>query len=284
MTKVFLIPSALILACLLSPGIAAEKETFHQDWLDRDLELIHQTKLALGPSSAQGVDIDNFLKILHPSSVRADRDLGCGIRQVRLALYGGYSTIWMNLAVVEKKVVALNCMQSGSPDSWSRIAPTLEKAWGNSPYKQEEHSLKLASYIDHKIIDDLTARAFGSVQIALPQGGLEEPFALLMSPLEESDVGNGCYVGGDKPEGRIAMEKLTEAGRYDLLRAILRGPSPEGRAYAALALNKDKKASADDIAVQDKLRNLKVPIHVCHGCMVSTETFDEVMAEKRYGL
>ncbi len=274
--------ASAFLVCLSSPAFAADKEPFHQGWLDRDLQLIRKTKLALGPSFAQGADIEKFLKDLKPSDVRDDRDLGCGIRQVHMALYGGYTTIWMSVAVVEKKVVAMNCVESTSGSPWSRIAPALLKAWGDPQPVQDADSLKIAAYIDLKVIDDAAAREFGSVKIESPPGALQQPFALLTSPLEQTDVGEACYIGGEKPSGREAIEKLISADRYDLVRAVLRGPSPEGRAYAALALNTAKKALPDDVAVEDKLKKLNLKIHVCHGCLVSTETFSEVLLEKRY--
>ncbi len=217
------------------------------------------------------------------SDVRADRPLGCGIRQVRLAAYGGYTTIWLNVAVIDKKIVALECMQSGFNDSWHQIAPDLQKTWGVAPLKQDEHSMTVAKYTERKVIDQATTPEFGAAKIASPPGALEEPFSLLMSPLEEIRVGESCYDGGEKPEECEAIEKLSAAGRYDLIRAILRGPSPEGRAYAALILHKDKKASADDLLVEEKLKKLNIPVQVCHGCIATTESFTEVMNEKRTG-
>jgi hypothetical protein len=205
-----------------------------------------------------------------------------------MALYGGYTTIWINVAVVDKKIVAMECSQSTSSfDVWSRVAPELQKAWselikpGMKPLKNDDRALKVAGYIDRKIIDDATAHQLGATKFSAPGEALEESFSLLMSPLAESDVGERCYFEGQKPPGRKAIETLVEADRYDLIRAILRGPSPEGRAYAALALNDTRNASADDVLVEDKLKKLNVKVHVCHGCIVSTETFNEVMTEKR---
>lgn len=273
--------SAFWLSVLTLSVGAADNGKINQDWLNRDVALITKTKVALGPSYANGGDIDDFLKVLSPS-VREERALGCGIRQVSMALYGGYTSIWINVAVVDKKIVALECKQSDSGSIANRIAPDLLKAWGSVPIKKVDDYIRVTSYVDRHIVDSVTEREFGSVKIASSPDALDEPFALLMSPLEQTDVGEGCYDGGEKPAGRTAIEKLVEAGRYDLIRAVLRGPSPEARAYAALMLNREKKASPDDLAVEDKLRKLNVPIHVCHGCIVSTESFDQVMLEKRY--
>ncbi len=280
LTRLFAIGCALGFSFVAVSVGAAEKK-INPDLLKSDVDLIQRIKSAFGASSAKGEDIDKFLKVVMPSDTRADRLLGCGIRQVCMAVYGGYTTIWLNVAVIDKKIVALDCRQTGYSDSWHQIAPELQKAWGVTPLKQGASSITVAEYVEQKVIDAATAHEFGAAKLASPPGSLEQPFALLMSPLNQSHVGENCYEGGEKPEGREAIEKLSAAGRYDLVRAVLHGPSPEGRAYAALVLNKDKKASAEDLAVEEKLKRLNIPVNVCHGCIVSTESFEQVMAEKR---
>jgi hypothetical protein len=274
----------LFVAILASSSISAfaanRQEQINQDLLNSDVAMIHRTKSSLDASSAQGADFDNFLKLLSPSDVRDNRDLGCGIRQFRMACYGGYTTIWVNAAAIDKKLVALECVQSGSSSTWSRIEPDLEKAWGKAPLKKDDSSITISTFVDRKLIDAATSREFGVVKVATPPAPLDEPFSFLMSPLEETHVGEVCYYEGTKPAGRKALEKLVDAGRFDLIRAVLRGPSPEGRAYAALALNRDSKATPEDLAVEDKLKKLNIKIAVCHGCIVSTEPFTEVLMEK----
>lgn len=261
--------------------MAAKSERVNPSLLSSDVDLVQRTKNALGPSFARGQNLDDFLRVLMPSDIRDDRDLGCGIRQLRMALYGGYTTIWINVAAANNKVVALECTQSTSSDTWSQISNDLQKAWGVNPVKRDERSLTLVSYIDRKIVDEATVRQLGGFKItAAPGAQLDEPYALLTSPLEACDVGEACYIDGVKPAGRKAIEKLIESGRHDLIRAVLRGPSPEGRAYAALALNSGKLATPEDVAVQEKLKKMNVKIHVCHGCIVSTQSFAEVIAEK----
>lgn len=280
LSRLIFIFGALGFSFLAVSADAAEKK-INPDLLKSDVDIVQRTKSALGATLAKGEDLDKFLKVVMPSDTRADRPLGCGIRQVRMAVYGGYTTIWLNVAVIDKKIVALDCMQSGYSDSWHQIEPDLKKAWGVTPIKQGDRSITVAEYVEQKAIDDATAHELGAAKVGLPPGALEQPFALLMSPLKESHVGESCYDGGEKPEGREAIEKLSAAGRYDLIRAILRGPSPEGRAYAAIVLNKDKKASAEDLAVEEKLKRLNILVTVCDGCIVSTKSFEQVMAEKR---
>lgn len=266
---------------ILTISVSAAERKINPDLLKSDVDMVQRIRSALGASSAKGEDIDRFKGVVIPSDVRTERALGCGIRHVRMAVYGGYTTIWLSVAVIDKKIVALDCMQSGSSDSWHQIAPDLQKAWGVTPLKQDAHSITVAQYVEQKAIDAATTHDLGAVKIASPPGSLEQPFALLMSPLKESHVGQSCYEGGSKPEGCEAIEQLGAAARYDLIRAVLRGPSPEGRAYAALMLNKDKKATPDDLVVEEKLKKLNIPVQVCHGCIVSSQSFEQVMAEKR---
>lgn len=269
------------LLSLLAVSASAAEKKINPDMLKTDVALVQRIKGALGASIGKGEDIDKFMKVVMPSDVRVDRALGCGIRQVQMAVYGGYATVWLNVAVIDKKIVALDCKQSGFSDSWTQIAPDLQKAWGITPLKHDERSITIAEYVESKDIDAATTHVFGATKVASAPGSLAEPFALLMSPLKELNVGETCYFAATKPEGCEAIEKLSAAGRYDLIRTILRGPSPEGRAYAALILNKENKASPDDLVVEEKLKKLNIPVSVCHGCAISTESFTEVLAEKR---
>jgi hypothetical protein len=68
------------------------------------------------------------------------------------------------------------------------------------------------------------------------------------------------------PPGRQETAALVAAGRFDLLRAVLRGLNPEGRAWAAHALLEHQKAGTKldpaDAAAIEKLRALPLKTHL----------------------
>jgi len=87
-------------------------------------------------------DVDQFLLQIKPSDIRDDRSIGFGLRQIRCALYGGYTTIWISLAVLDKTIVALECSQSGgNPETWARVTSALHGAWKQVPVESDDMSI-----------------------------------------------------------------------------------------------------------------------------------------------
>jgi hypothetical protein len=74
-----------------------------------------------------------------------------------------------------------------------------------------------------------------------PPEDLSNAYERLASPLEHLVVGKGAEGWGYEE-----MSALLHAKRYDLLKQVLRGPNPEGRAYAALALQAAGALDASD--------------------------------------
>jgi hypothetical protein len=106
---------------------------------------------------------------------------------------------------------------------------------------------------------------------------LKKSFDYLTSPF-------ACRAFGPV-DGHLAIAALVNANRIDLLENVLRGFSPSGRVYAALALLKlNKKShvvlSPDIVTTIEKVRNLDLPITTAHGCLVSSSTANEIVNEE----
>lgn len=254
---------------------AGDSFQLNKEWLAKDLALVKATKTMISqpfPPSTK------FLEHFKSYDKRLDRSLGFGLRQVKFACYGGYTSVWISVVSEGGKIVGLECVQSGSGESWKHIGKQLRSAW-KEPVVEDGCTLGVAQYMDRPALDSLMTRSLGAAPEIQAPGDLESSFNLLMSPVKELRVGDRCYYEGRPPDGRVAIDQLTKNARYDLIRAILRGPSPEGRTYAALALIKDHKETAEDRAVVAKLKLLPVPIAVCHGCLVSDEKFSSIISK-----
>lgn len=98
-------------------------------------------------------------------------------------------------------------------------------------------------------------------------------FDLLTSPFRSLIFGHIFGVAAQPPEGRVAVAQLEN--QPDLLRAVLRSPSPVGRIYAAEALLAQSIdgaiAPADALAI-NALRTQPTPVACCYGCTVLTQT------------
>ena len=233
--------------------------------------------------------LDEFLAHLGTYGTRVDRPIGFDLRQLNVQRSGGYTSISLNLVTLGQKILALECIQSGDTDSWTHISPEILKAWTQEPLKDLEDQLAkrtdmrvaFARYVDHSKIEELLRLELGAPAQIAPAGALQGVFNLLVYPFDILHVGESCYIGGEKPSGRVAVDQLIKAERFDLIRAVLRGPNPEGRAYAAQALLENKQATAEDKEVIQKLAASTIPIYVCAGCKVYTKSFTEVIKEPR---
>lgn len=108
---------------------------------------------------------------------------------------------------------------------------------------------------------------------------------MLEAPLSLLTFGGGCGDDGQPTEGSIATKRIVDAGRLDILRAVVRGLSPEGRLFAAEALlhAKHGKATADDRAVVEKIRLLPGLARTCAGCIHRQSSACEALAPSMPG-
>ena len=84
-----------------------------------------------------------------------------------------------------------------------------------------------------------------------------------------------------RARAREARHALVAAGRFDLLRCVLRGPNAEARAYAAHALLERQLANADDSAAIETLARLPLPLTTCAGCEVYETDWEKALARLR---
>ena len=102
--------------------------------------------------------------------------------------------------------------------------------------------------------------------LARAPGELAAAFRTLMDPLSSLTVGDGCGFIGTPPPGRRESLALADAGRVDLLRAVLRSPNPEARVYAAHALLRRGPLDRVDADAITKLERQPTRIWICEGC------------------
>lgn len=262
----------------------------NQDWLRSDEKRIAQVRDAFGRAE---LTVELLREIAGSSDVREDRVIGFGARRVRLALYGGYTTIWMNLLAEEpdehgrSRVVALELEQRGSAESWAAVAPTLHKAWAGSPAASALGERESAITYERRDAARLAAlrakieKALGAVSAAEVPSGLARAFGRLTSPHEELVIGRSCFSDGGPPPGAEDIRALAAAGRHDLVRSVLRGFNPEGRVWAVHALLEHARTGgvldeADKRAI-DVLRALPLKLACCDGCELEYVSFDEAL-------
>lgn len=266
---------AVVLAAASAACSLAADETgsspVDRQWLAKDIALVKSAKALLKDPRGK---IERFMALTAPTF---DRPLGFGFRQVHLDLGGGYTRMSLRIAALKEDIVALECIQETTPAQWSLIAQDIREAWQQKPAETSNHGLTAVRFIDQAVIDKAMGDALGPPPPAEPAGSLARSFNLLTSPVAELTVGTGCSSDGSPPPGRKAMDELVAENRWDLIRAVLHGPSPEGRTYAAHALSKARQATGDDEAVMQKLSELDIYVRYCAGCRFYGEKFERIL-------
>ena len=106
---------------------------------------------------------------------------------------------------------------------------------------------------------------------------LKKSFDYLTSPLDCTALGGS--------DGEMAIAALVKANRVDLIENVLRGFSPSGRVYAAMALLKLSKKnqvvlSPDIVTTIEKVRNSDLEITTVRGCLVSRRPANEILDDE----
>lgn len=262
-----------------------------ESWLRSDETRIRQLRDALGRDA---LTVELLRKLTGSSDVRDDRAIGFGARRVELALYGGYTTIWVRLLATApdehgaSRIAALEFEQRGPPETWPGFAARLRAAWtsGVAPVAIVERAPAFVfEREDAQLVRELHAKAereLGAAPAAEVPAALAGAFRTLTSPFEALVLGRSCFYDGGPPPGAEATQALVDARRFDLLRVVLRGVNPEGRAWAAHALLERARAGvaldAADARAIASLRALPLELACCTGCEVSHEGFDAALA------
>jgi hypothetical protein len=226
----------------------AQESELNEDWLARDFARVGQIVAALHEKE---LTVDGLTKHIAGCDIREDREIDFGARRLVIAAYGGYTTAWLHVLAVapgddeESAVVELRD---------EALARTLRAMVGN----------ELGALERPDVPDELRAA-----------------FERLTSPFEDLVLGRYHGSDGGPPPGRPEVDALVASGRLDLVRAVLRGMNPEGRAWAAWALleraNRGAELDPADRTAIEKLRKLPIELVTCQGCTMATARFDDAL-------
>ncbi len=213
---------------------------------------------------------------------REVRELAFGARRVALDLRSQLVHVRIVVLVVPaqagRELARIRIDQSPHrPEEWARMESTLAEAWAGSPAlavqrRTDDESGRPSLRIEHG--EPELEEAFGrALRDELGPGPTLAPLAelagaqrTLMDPLTELRVGTGCGFLGSPTPGFLATNSIVAADRLDLLRAILRGPNPEARVFAAHALLRQGTLDPADATTIAKLATLDLRLQICEGC------------------
>lgn len=247
--------------------------------LEEDLALVAELRWAL---AAQPFTVEALQRELGSSRYSCEGgELGAGARWVVLTLQGGHTTARVAIFAASpgteggSAIARIEVEQGFKPDcdprSMDRVESELRRAWD-----PDATAWKLDlrfERVDRELEAALLSPAGGVLAVEPPEE-LAEAFRSLMDPDGELTVGIGCGYAGLPPNGNPQTAALVAARRLDLLRAVLHGPNPEARVYAAHALTEHGALEPADVATIETLRRLPMKLMTCQGCEPGRSEWD----------
>jgi hypothetical protein len=174
---------------------------------------------------------------------------------------------------------------------WPRIRSGVLDAWRKTVSVDPdvtEHRVAYRKTLDSVLASYRSAVAarLGEMKAVDVPANLRDSYRLLTSFMENSAVSDGgCGLPPGLPEGKIGIDELIEAKRFDLIENVLKAYNPGARVYAMLALREKQKEGRElnpetQRAIQ-QIVNLRIPITTCAGCFVYYETAKRVLNARR---
>lgn len=245
--------------------------------------------------SKRDFTLENFKSEIKSLYISEENQIWKNSSRVKAYQYGGFISHSINIASYNDTIFSMEINIFGEDATvLKRIAKKnkkieleLKKNWKYSSiidsnkklvenYKYVFVDKKIKSQFEKNMADEL-----GEMYDFEINEEIRESYEILIDPLRNYEFGYSCYYEMSKPDGRKAIEKILEAKRFDLLKNIIRGYNPEGRAYGIEALFKIYSENKSIISKEDKeciesILESNIFINECSGCDVSPISYEEI--------
>jgi len=270
----------IVLLVCHTPYVAAQDpKPLNPEWLAKDFQSFELIPLLASPSALTVPGIRDLLRV---GDSGEEEDLGFEATTFDIGQGNGYTRLYAEGLTFKGNIGFYKFGIEASRESWPRIRERLIELWKQNrgpDFTETETGIVHVETNDAVFqgYRSAVSAALGKMKQAEVPDELKKSFDYLTSPLECGAFGPAA--------GDVAIAALVNANRIDLLENVLRGFSPSGRVYAALALLKlNKKShvvlSPDIVTTIEKVRNLDLPIRTAHGCIVSRRTANEILNEE----
>lgn len=258
---------------------AQEREPLEPEWLARDFRSVELVSLLNSPSA---LTVQRISDILHLGDSGEVEEFGFDATTFELVRGNGYTSLYVEGLVFKGNIGVYKVGIRASSDSWPRIRERVIDLWKHNrgpEFTETDAGIAHVS-TNEAVLQSYKASvsaALGEMNPAKVPDELKQSFDYLTSPLS-------CRAVGGR-DGTAAIFALINANRVDLIENVLRGFSPSGRIYAALALLKLNKRdqltlSPDTISTIEKIKNLEITITTVNGCLVSHPTANKILSEE----
>lgn len=274
-----------VLMCCVRPAMAQthsapaehnEAAMIRAELVEKDLRMIRNLRELLPPAAKtlEAFRLGWGVRFSATDLHLAERDAGFGCHDAHVEARGGYFACVVDLAAHEGRIVALR-VHCRTPDRlvWNDLKRRILNAWDG--WVREDDLGVTWEFTDAALAGQRDAAVAAALGLSIEPAAsapatdkkLDAHFRLLMSALEAHRFGDVCHDTGEPPTARVAMNALVSAGRFDLVRNVLRSANPESRVYAAETLLKrragDEPLTAAEQSAIARIRDLPTPIQCC---------------------
>ncbi len=289
----------IILLFSIVDVVNAQEKGFNKEWLRIDKKVF----LSLSEYISRGeFKMKPFEEDIIGIEVATQSRLWYGCERTTALQFGGYIGNSIFIASKNEKLFYFKVLfDIKATKAVKRIAESdegieriLMNKWKLLTYKSKDslgNDIKIEQYqflYENKGLKKSFTKSIdnylGEKTLVEVDSSLIESYSLLMNSSNIYNYGEYCQTKGVKPSGRIAIEELINAKRFDLIKNVLRGYNPEGRAYAIEALvkyhSKNKtNLDEDDKQVIQKLTKSHLSVYTCTGCFIEKKSYKEIYTD-----
>jgi len=234
--------SVLLFPMIIASSVcfAANSSSINHDWLNEDLKGI-EILFRMLPQEGHNT-VEGFMERLEGEWNINEEDRGFGAKRVNLRKGFGYIDVYIFIVTFGGKISSLEIsIFKPSMDDWILVRKTILgklKKHNDPRFKEEEQKLFM-KYTYPGVLRPFyksVADKLGAIQPLDVPPKLKAAYDYLISPMNNSEVGDGICFLGPIVEGKASIDLLIKDQRVDLIQNVLRGYNPGGRIYAVIAL------------------------------------------------
>jgi hypothetical protein len=231
--------------------------------------------------------VDEFMGRLEGKWNVDEEDRGFGAKRVNLLRGFGYIQTYVHMVTFNGRISFFELGLFKPPvDDWALVRkPILGKLqkYKGRPFKEEEQELYI-KYTYSGVLEPFyksVADKLGPIKPLHVPSKLKAAYDYLISPMNNSEVGDGMCFLGPVVEGKTSIDLLIKARRVDLVQNVLRGYNPGGRIYAAIALLRMERKGLfirpETMKTIEQVASLNTLITACVGCFSRTSVGKDVI-------
>lgn len=266
----------------------SQEKNLNPEWLIKDTENF----ISLSEYINKGdFNFESFTNEVINLSISNRKLLWPKYKSFSMVQSGGHTSNWITINTMNNTIFYMKVyINNADADILNHIAKNniyisneLKTKW--KLMKSKNSNCSVYEYTNDSLRKQFQKKVnsyLGNLDNVDPGKDLKESYDLLVNSSSFYIYNLKSYDKNITLKERIAIEKIIDAGRIDLIKNIIKGYNPEGRAYgieAILRLNSGNKVkiSFDVYDLLSKIKKIPFPISTRLGCFKGVLSYSEII-------